>query len=133
MCDFEIVVENETLTRNRVRAQMNFQRNETLHKNLKVKNYETRILQTQHQAMSDDETRISQMQTNYVLITQLQKIENEMLKKDVQMRNTSEIEFQKKTSLDFFVDEFSFLSSTNVFSINKRKTIKNSKTFQNQN
>ena len=108
LCDSKIVVENETLTRNRVRAQMNFQRNEILHKNLKIKNCETRNLQTQYQTINENETKISQMQANYVLITQLQKTKNEMLKKNVQMKNTFKIEFQKKTFFDFFVDEFFF-------------------------
>ena len=112
---------------------MNFQRNEILHKNLKIRNCETRNLQTQYQTIDENETKISQMQTNYVLITQLQKTKNEILKKNVQIKNTFEIEFRKKTSFDFFVDEFFFLFSINVSSVNKRETIKNSKISQNQN
>ena len=82
LIEVEIVEINEIFTQKRQRAQSNFQRNETMtikHDEIKTRDREIQNFNAQYKIEKKCDLKISQMQIDYAIITQLQKQKNEIL------------------------------------------------------
>ena len=82
MIEIEIVKINEIFTQKRQRAQLNSQQDETMtikHDEIKTRDCEIQNLDAQYEIEKKCDLKVSQIQIDYAMTTQLQKQKNEIL------------------------------------------------------